>query len=78
MTNDMEQFWISIANHKYACGENDFSELSDLVLSVLPLRFSNSAVEKTFSQMNTSTPSSGILFTTHIYENVQREDKVPD
>ena len=45
MTNDVEQFWVGFANHKDASGENDFKELSDLVLSMLALPFSNSLVE---------------------------------
>ena len=49
MTDDVEQ---GVANHRDASGENDFSELNDLVLSVLALPFSNSAAERIFSQMN--------------------------
>ena len=45
MTNDVEQFWVGVANHKDASGENDFKELSDLVLSMFTLPFSNSFVE---------------------------------
>ena len=46
MTDDVEQFWVGVANHKDASGENDFSELSDFILSMLALPFSNSAVER--------------------------------
>ena len=49
MTDDVEQ---GVANHKDTSGENDFSELDDLVLSMLALPFSNSAAERIFSQMN--------------------------
>ena len=52
MTDDVEQFWVGVANHKDASGENDFSKLSDFVLSMLALPFSNSTVERAFSQMN--------------------------
>ena len=48
----MCKFWVGVANHKDASGENDFSELSDFILSMLALLFSNSAVERAFSQMN--------------------------
>ena len=49
MIDDVEQFWVGVANHKDASGENDFSELSDLVLTVLGLPFSNTAVERALS-----------------------------
>ena len=52
MTDDVEQFWVGIANHKDATGENDFSEVRNFILSMLALPFSNSAVERAFSQMN--------------------------
>ena len=113
LTNDVEQFWVGVANHKYASGENNLKELSDLVLSMLALPFSKSAVEMVFSQMNliktkfrnrmqqdileallqicgylaqnniccnTFTPTSEMLtrFVTHIHENVEVEDKVPE
>ena len=52
MTDDVEQFWVGIANHKDATGENDFSELRNFILSMLALPFSNSTVERAFSQMN--------------------------
>lgn len=113
MTDDVEQFWVAVANHKDASGENDFKEQSYYILSVLALPFSNAAVERAFSQMNliktkfrnrmkqemleallpirgymaynniccnTFTPTSGMLerFTTHIYENVESEDRVPE
>ena len=48
----MWKFWVGVANHKDASGENDFSELSDFILSMLALPFSNSAVERALSQMN--------------------------
>ena len=48
----MEQFWVGVANHKDASSENDFSELSDFFLSMLALPFSNSAIERAFSQIN--------------------------
>ena len=112
MTDDVEQFWVGVANHEDASGENDFSELSDFILSMLALPFSNSAVERAFSQMNliktkfrnrmqqdmleallwicgymacnnicyNTLTTSGMLerFTTHIYENVEAEDRVPE
>ena len=113
MTDDVEQFGVGVANHKDASSENDFKELSDFILSMLALPFSNAAVERAFSQMNliktkfrnrmqqemleallwicgymacnniccnTLTPTSGMLerFTTHIYENVESEDRVPE
>ena len=52
MTDDVEQFWVGVANHKEASGENDFSELSDFILYMLALPFINSAVERAFSHMN--------------------------
>ena len=52
MTDDVEQFWVGIANHKDATGENDFSELRNFILSMLALPFSNSAIERAFSQRN--------------------------
>ena len=45
MTSNVEQFRVSVANHKDASGENDFKELSNLVMSMLALPFSNSFVE---------------------------------
>ena len=84
----------------------------DFILSMLELPFSNSAIERAFSQMNliktkfrnrmqqdileallqihgymacniccnTLTPTSRIMerFTTHMYENVEAEDRVPE
>jgi hypothetical protein len=47
-----EQFWSSVADHRDASGELDFSELGNFVLSLLALPFSNAAVERTFSEMN--------------------------
>ena len=41
----MWKFWVGITIHKDASVENDFKELSDLVLSMLALPFSNSAAE---------------------------------
>ena len=52
MTDDVEQFWVDVANHKDASSDNDFKELSDFILSMLALPFSNVAVERAFSQMN--------------------------
>ena len=113
MTDDVEQFWVGVTNLRDASGENDFSEFSDFILSMLALPVSSSAVERAFSQMNliktkfrnrmqqdmleallqihgymarnniccnTLTPTSQMLerFTTHIYENVEGEDRVPE
>ena len=49
---DTEGFWINIAYHKDASGENDFEELGMFILSLLALPFSNASVEGTLSQMN--------------------------
>ncbi|XP_063604505.1 uncharacterized protein LOC134779997 [Penaeus indicus] len=40
---DTEGFWINIAYHKDASGENDFAELSMFILSLLALPFSNAS-----------------------------------
>ena len=49
--DDVEQFWVGIANHKDATGENDFSELRNFILSMLALPFSNSAVERALTTL---------------------------
>lgn len=48
---DVEQFWIDVATHTDACGDQDFEDLGKFMLSILALPFSNAAVERTFSQM---------------------------
>ena len=48
---DAEQFWTDV-NHEDAAGEKDFYEVGQFALAMLALPFSNSAVERVFSQMN--------------------------
>ncbi|TNN39643.1 hypothetical protein EYF80_050190 [Liparis tanakae] len=47
-----EQFCIEVKNHIDAAGDKDFAELGSFALSLLALPFSNTAVERTFSEMN--------------------------
>lgn len=44
-------FWIEVSNYKNFVDENPFKELSEFVISLLVLPFSNADVERLFSTM---------------------------
>lgn len=49
---DTSELWVEISSYTDATGENPFSDLADLALTVLTLPHSNADVERIFSHMN--------------------------
>lgn len=47
-----EELWIKISDMKNSCGEPKFKNISNLVLALLTVPFSNAAVERCFSILN--------------------------
>ena len=50
--SDTSELWAEISSYSDATGENPFSDLADLALTVLTLPHSNADVERIFSHMN--------------------------
>ena len=50
--HDILQFWAEVADYRDATGDNPYSDISELALTVLSLPHSNADVERLFSNMN--------------------------
>lgn len=50
--NNTTSFWSEVYNYRDAGGNNKFKEISEFVLKLLCLPWSNADVERVFSQMN--------------------------
>lgn len=51
-TNRTDSFWQEVSSYKDAHGENPFTELATLAMTVLSLPFSNAGIERCFSDMS--------------------------
>ena len=51
-TDNTVEFWAEVHNYRDAGGNNKFEEISEFVLKLLCLPWSNAVVERVFSQIN--------------------------